>query len=45
MVCPRHQAAAVRPKSPATNATCPTTSSFANHLTCPLRIMFTVSIP
>ena len=27
------------------NAACPTTSFFGNHLTCPFRIMFIVSIP
>ena len=27
------------------NAACPTTSFFGNHLTCPFRIIFIVSIP
>ena len=39
------QAAVVRLKRSITNATCPAMSSFANQVTCPLRIMFTVSIP
>ena len=33
------------PSSRPTNAACPAMSSFGNHLTCPLRIIFTVSIP
>jgi hypothetical protein len=33
------------PRRRPTNATCPAMSCFGNHLTCPLRIMFTVSIP
>ena len=33
------------PNKPATNATCPATSPFGTHRTCPLRIMFIVSIP
>ena len=28
-----------------TNATCPAMSFFGNHLTCPFRIMFIVSMP
>jgi hypothetical protein len=39
------QAAVVRPKRRVINATCPAMSSFANHVTCPFRITFTVSIP
>ena len=42
---PRDHARGESPKSPATNATCPAMSSFGNHLTCPLRIIFTVAIP
>jgi hypothetical protein len=30
MARPQHQATSVRPKSPATNAICPTMSSFVN---------------
>ena len=33
------------PSSRPTNAACPAMSSFDNYLTCPLRIIFTVSIP
>jgi hypothetical protein len=40
-----NQAAAPSPSSPATNATCPTISPLASHLTCPLRIMFSISMP
>ena len=40
-----NQAAAPSSNSPATNATCPTISPLASHLTCPLRIMFTISRP
>jgi hypothetical protein len=39
------QAAVGMPNSRETNATCPAISPFANHRTCPLRIIFTVSIP
>ena len=38
-------AAVARPNRPLMNATCPVMSPFANHLTCPFRTMFTVSIP
>ena len=40
-----HQAAMATAKRPAMNAACPRMSSFGNHRICPLRIMFTVSIP
>jgi MFS family permease len=37
--------AAASPSRRSTNAACPAMSFFGNHFTCPLRIMFTVSIP
>ena len=38
-------AAIATPNRPAMNAACPRMSFFGNHRICPLRIMFTVSIP
>jgi hypothetical protein len=43
MVSPRDQAT-LKWKSPAANRICPTMAPLADHLTCPLRIMCTVSI-
>ena len=38
-------AAAVSSNNRVTNATCPAMLPFGNHLTCPFRIMFMISMP
>jgi len=40
-----YQAAIATPKRRAMKAACPKMSPFGNHRTCPLRTMFTISIP